>query len=324
MATGLAAAAVLVSGCGVAAPRNVASVDGVGVSLKDVNTVARDPLSQLVGPGADEYSLPGDAARNALLFELTRAAWTAEAERWGLDPDSARSEAEKNLEQRIKASPEPVKLSEHMREAYLDVTAAQFVLEKRFKELDPDNEADLRKVYEMSPALWDRTCAWILSVPEGAEAKVERLAARGTAFDKIAKRVEGATVAAQPDQGCLSQASIPVDLRSDLNSLRIDEAKVFETDFSGAPEKYLIKVVSRGRLGFEEASRDLRQIVNALRQSGPQAWISTRLAEASVDPRFASAVTLGSGGEPSLIPPATPLPSRTKSPAPAEADRAGL
>lgn len=323
MAAGAAVVAMVASGCGVAAPKNVASVDGVGVSMDDVDTVARDPLSQLVGKDADEFKLPGDAARNALMFELTRAAWVAEAKRWGLDLESARSEAEKELQSQLDASTQPIELSDHMREAYIESTAARMLLEQRFTKLNPDNEEDLRKIYDMSPALWDRTCAWILTVPDGADTKLLKLADSGMRFDNIAKKVEGATLAAQPNDGCLSRTSIPVDLREGISQLALGKAKIFETDFGGTPAKYLIKVISRSQLSFAESKQDLTQIVTALQQSGPSAWISTRVAEAQVDPRFASAVTLGSSGEPTLVPPLSPIQPASSQPQ-VQADGSGL
>ena len=323
LAAGVAVVAMVVSGCGVAAPKNVASVDGVGVSMDDVDTVARDPLSQLVSKDAVEFKLPGDAARNALMFELTRAAWVAEAKRWGLDLESVRSEAEKDLQSQLDASSEPIELSDHMREAYVESTAARLLLDERFAKLDPDNEADLRKIYEMSPALWDRTCAWILTVPDGTESEVQKLADSGMRFDNIAKRVDGTTLAAQPNDGCLSRTSIPVDLREGISQLALGKAKIFETDFGGTPVKYLIKVISRSQLTFAESKQDLTQIVTALQQSGPSAWISTRVAEAQVDPRFASAVTLGSSGEPTLVAPLGPIQPSSNQPQ-VQVDGSGL
>ena len=306
LAAAFAAGAVMVSGCGVAAPKSVANVDGVKVSMEDVNTVARDPLSQLVPEGADEFSLPGDAARNALMFEVTRAAWVAEAQRWGLDPDSVRDEAEKDLDQRLAAS-QDVKLSDHMRDAYVDSTAARIVLEDRFSKLDPNNDADLRKIFDLSPGLWDRTCAWILSVPEGSQNKVEKFADKGTGFEERAKKVKGTAVQAKPKDGCRSRSSLPEDIANGINSLRINETELFNFEISGQKATFLVKVVSRENLSFDKARTDVAQIADALRQQGPQVWISTRVAEAKIDPRFASGVSMDSSGQATLSPPVGPF-----------------
>lgn len=304
-------AAMVMTGCGVAAPKNIASVDGVGVTFDDLERTARDPLYELVSPDADEATLPGDAARQALVVNLNRAAWIAEAELWDLDITSKREDAEANLDQQLASMQEPPELSKEAREGFIQMFAAQFALQERFEKIDPTSEDDLRRIYELSPKLWDQTCASILLVPDGAEHEVRSLIDRDIDLEQIADRVEGAMVVTTPDDGCMSQASIPAAIRDDLRKVPVGGADFFDVDNGGMTQRFLIEVASRETVRFDDARDDLAGIAVALAQNGPQEWVALRLADADIDPRIGSAISSDSQGQSLVTPPAGPLQSRS-------------
>lgn len=298
---------MFVTGCGVAAPKNVASINGIGVTMSDVDTTARDPLYQLVSEGADEAVLPGDAARQALTVAISKAVWIAEARSWGLDLDPHKSDAEAALDEQLAAMPESTDLTDDMRAGFIDLFAAQLALQEHFAQLDPADEADLREVYDRSPMLWDRTCAYILIVPTGAEDKVKDLVDDGVAFEDIADQVEGAQLATSPENGCMSEASVPAQIRDDLKKVAVGSSDLFVIEDTGVAQQYMVHVESRGTVGFTDAHDDLVSIVSALAQSGPQEWVNLKLVEAGVDPRFGSGVTMDGQGQPYVVPPEGPI-----------------
>lgn len=303
----VAAAAMFITGCGVAAPKNVASIDGVGITMQDVIDTARDPLYQLVSEDSEDSVISGDAARDALMINVAKKIWVAEARRWGLDTDAKRADAESTLEQQLSAMPEPTDLSSEMRKGFVDLFAAQLALQERFEKLDPTDDADLHRIYDLSPLLWARTCAYIMVVPAGSDIEVRRLVDRGVDFDEITERIEGTQVVTSPDDGCMSEGSIPGQIRDDLRGVPIGGADIFEIDAGGVPQLFMVKVVSRETVGFDDARQDLMGIVAALIQSGPQEWVNLRLVEAGVDPRFGSGITLDGQGQPYVVPPVGPI-----------------
>lgn len=306
-------AAMFITGCGVAAPKNVASIDGIGVTMDDVVDTASDPLYQLVSADGDRDVIPGDAARQALMINVAKKIWVAEARRWGLDTAAKRSDAEATLEQQLAAMPEPTELSPAMRQGFIDLFASQLALQERFEKLDPTDDEDLRRIYDLSPLLWDRTCAYIMVVPEGSQTEVRGLADRGVEFDEITETVEGTQVVTRPDDGCMSQGSIPRQIRDDLRTVPVGGVEMFEIDAGGVPQSFLVEVVARERIGFEDAREDLTGIVAALIQGGPQEWVNLRLVETGVDPRFGSGITLDGQGQPYVVPPVGPVQPRLPS-----------
>lgn len=135
---------------------------------------------------------------------------------------------------------------------------------------------------------------------------MEKFADKGTGFEEIAKKVKGTAVQAKPKDGCLSRSSLPEDIANGINSLRINETELFNFEISGQKATFLVKVVSRepqfsikrGRMW----PRSPMPCVSRVHRSG-----STRVAEAKIDPRFASGVSMDSSGQATLSPPVGPF-----------------
>lgn len=303
----VAVTAMVMTGCGVAAPDKVASIDGVDVTLEDLIRTASDPLYSLVSPDWDGPTISGDAARQALTVNLTTAAWVAEAGRWGLDTNSKRAEAEASLDQQLSVMAEPLDLSDDAREGFIEMFAAQFALQERFEKIDPTSDDDLRQIYDLSSMLWEQTCAFILTVPDDAQGEVRSLAARGVDATEVAERVDGTSVITTPDDGCMSEGSIPSQIRDDLRTVPVGESDLFDIDSGGMTQHFMVQVVSRGTVRFGDAREDLVAIAAALLQSGPQEWVGLRLVEAGIDPRIGSGVTLDGQSQPHVVPPAGPI-----------------
>lgn len=309
-AASLGAAAVLMTGCGVAAPRNVASIDGVGVTMEQVLSTARDPLYGIISPDSDDPTMSGDSARQALMANVERAVWVAEARRWGLDTTSKRADAEKTLDDQLAAMPEPMDLSKDVREGFIDLFAAEAALQERFAKIDPTDDSDLRLIYDLSPTLWNRTCAFIVVIPDGAEDEVGALVRRGAGAEEVSERVDGAEIVTSPEDDCMSEGSIPLQIRDDLRTVPVGSADVFELDSGGMIQYFMVEVVSRETVGFEDARQDLMGIAAALVQGGPQQWVQLRLVETTVDPRFGAGISVGGQGQSFVVPPSGPIQPR--------------
>lgn len=297
-----------VVGCGVAADDTAATVGGRSVSIESVNDIARDPLFSQAG-GADlvDYVLPGDMARSALSFEITRVAWISEAERWGLDLDAVRSDASSQLDSQLAQNPPEGGISESMREKFVDYYAAQIALSDRFGKIEATNESDLRRLYQGVPGLWNRTCAWIVSIPEGSDKSVRKLLADDVKLKDLPDRVKGATLAADPTQSCISDSSMPSELSGPIRNLPLKKVSdVLSLSSGGVTQHFIAEVESRETLSFSDAKSDLADIAGSLSTQGPQAWVQLIAGTAKINSRFGSGVEVGQSG-PTITPPSAPV-----------------
>lgn len=314
---------IVAVGCGVAADDTAATVGGRSVSIESVNDIARDPLFSPGGlPDLKDYILPGDMFRSALAFEITRVAWIAEAERWGLDLESVNDQASSQLDAQLAQSPPDSEMSPSMRKMFVEYYAAQILLGQRFQTLDAKDDSDLRRLYEGVPGLWERTCAWIVSVPDGSSEKVRKAVKSGTSLKDLPDKVEGTTLAADPSQSCISDSSMPAELGAAIRALPLNKvSEELSLTSGGVTQVFVAQVESRESLSFKQARADLEGIATSLASQGAQPWVELVAAAAKVDPRFGSGVQSGQSG-PTITPPSAPVapavtPDSTSQPAPA-------
>ncbi|MGB3410484.1 MAG: hypothetical protein WBA45_04750 [Microthrixaceae bacterium] len=299
---------IVAVGCGVAADDTAATVGGRSVSIESVNDIARDPLFSPGGlPDLTDYVLPGDMFRSALAFEITRSAWIAEAERWGLDLDSVHDEATSQLDSQLAQSPPDSEMSASLRKMFVEYYAAQILLGQRFQTLDPKSDSDLRRLYEGVPGLWERTCAWIVSVPDGSSEKVAKAIKSGKSLKDLPAEVEGTTLAADPSQSCISDSSMPPELSAAIRALPLNKVSdELSLTSGGVTQVFVAEVESRESLSFKQARTDLEGIATSLASQGAQPWVELVAAAAKIDSRFGSGVQSGQSG-PSITPPSAPV-----------------
>jgi len=299
-------ATMVVSSCGVLADDSAGSVLGRTVTIESVDQLSRD--EGFVGSqdsGVEDGSVPGDLFRSVLAFELQRTAWIAEADRWGLEITPEMTDAaSQQVEAQLSATGATYERA--TRTKLEEYVAAQTALETRFSQLDPNNDGDLRLLYEGVPSYWERTCVAVVQIDPSQEAEVDRALAEGATIEELPEVVEGATQVADPSQ-CIPGAQLPDELREAFDAARrgTNEGPVAVGDAaSGAT--YVFRVDGRTSVAFADAREELAQIAQGLAQQGAQAWIGLILEEAEVDPRFGTGVS-SSNGQPTVDAPPMPL-----------------
>ena len=302
-------ATVVVSSCGVLADDSAGSVLGRTVTVESVEQLSRD--EGFVGSeesGVEDGAVPGDLFRSVLAFELQRTAWIAEAERWGLEITPEITEA---ASQQVEAqlSSTGATYERATREKLEEYVAAQTALETRFSQLDPSNDADLRLLYEGVPAFWEQTCVAAVQITADQEDAVDQALADGAPIEELPTVVEGSTLAADPSQ-CLpgSPGQLPEELETAFREATpgSNEGPVAVGDPAAGGASFVFRVDDRRTIGFDEARDQLARIAQGLAQQGAQAWIALILAEAQIDSRFGSSVTV-SNGQPMIDAPPAPL-----------------
>jgi len=304
----LAAAVLAASACGVTADTSAATLLGHSITVESVEQLARD--EGFIGAGVDgltDSSVPGDVFRNVLQFELQRVAWIAETDRWGLEiTDGDRATAREQVTSQLEANGLDYEPATH--DKIVDFVAAQGALNERFSRLDPEDDGDLRLLYEGSPTLWDQVCAAVAYIPDGSLRQVRRALRDGTTVEELPDVVDGATLAVSPDQQCVTAEQLPDELDAAFQTADAGHVcgPVVVTDEAGTENRYVFRIDERRHLGFSDARDDLASIAASLAQQGAQAWIALVVASADIDPRFGSGVTINGNGEPVVAAPPTP------------------
>ncbi len=309
LATLLAAAALLGSACGVLADTSAATLLGHSVTVESVEELARD--EGFVGPGAEgvtDSRIPGDLFRNVLQFELQRVAWIAEVDRWGLEiTDADRSSARQQLDSQLEAN--GLEYADSTVDKIVELVAAQGVLNERFSRLDPESDDDLRMLYEGVPALWQQVCVAVAFVPTGSEGEARRALRDGSTIEELPEVVDGASLAVDPAEQCVSQDQLPDALGDafDAAAIGVDEGPVAVPDPAGAESLYLFRIDERRTQSFDDAREDLATIASSLAQQDARPWIALIVDSAEIDPRYGSGVSVANTGEPTVLPPPRPI-----------------
>ena len=167
-------------------------------------------------PAPNESTLDGDVARGALMFLIEREAWIAEAERWGLDIDDGdRERFGTQIDQQM-AQQGTGTLRPRTRELLIDYNVAGAAVAQRFAQLDPDDDDDLRLLYESSRLQWRQVCLTVVQVPASGIDTASELLAAGGGLDDLVDQIEGAEQVADPAQGCFGEVGLAPELRTDL------------------------------------------------------------------------------------------------------------
>jgi hypothetical protein len=313
-----AAGLLAASGCGVTADDTAATVRGQTISTTSVDELAGDAafvqaVLQGSTPGTNSAVLPGDTARTVLLFEIQRTSLLQEAARWGVPVTAAvRSTV------RAKVQPQVPNIKPRNLDRLVDFVAAQAQVEKRLAKLDPTNKADLRRLYDGAPALWDQLCLTAVGVPStgSAVARAQRALDSGTSLAKLPARVKQAQVAADPSQGCVTASQLPVAFRDDLKVAKVKQVRgpIVVTGSQGGTA-YFYRIETTRTLTFADAGDDLSKLAAGLaqqaqQQAAAQAWLSLVLQSAvTINPRYGSTIEVSSSGQIRITPPAGPVTS---------------
>ena len=316
-----AAGLLAASGCGVTADDTAAVVGTQTVSTSDVDELAGDAAfvgAALQGavPPTNDSVLPGDLARNALAFEVQRAALRDAVDRWGLQVTPGdRSAARAGIQQQVPG------LKKRNLDRVVGYVTAESALEARLGRLDPKNSKDLRTMYDATPALWDQVCLTAVAVPSAAAtlSKAQRALDGGATLAELPKRVKDAQVAADPSQGCAARSQLPREIRDDIAVASVKELRgpVVVTGSNGGVA-YFYRVESVERLTFDAArKKELPSLAQGLAQQAQQqkatkAWFTLVLqAGVQINPRYGSELAVTAQGVQVLPPesPATTLPA---------------
>jgi hypothetical protein len=325
----LAAVGLVASACGVTADTTAATVIGRDISVDDVNEIVDDEdlMTLLFGAAADdgnESTQPGDVARGVLLFELERTVWQAEVERWGLEvPEQLRSEAETLIDEQLatldqsqpRVDGRPRQLSSDARELLVDFVATRGAVAQRLAALDPQDDSDLRLLYNGAEPAWDQYCVTIATMgPEQADAADAALA-DGATVDDLAERVEGVQIAVDAEQVCLARTDLPPRLLETVRELtpgRTSSTIVLD-DGAGGVQVVVVRLQERRTVSFEEAlaTGQLATLAQRIAESGTAAWAQYLVADAEINPRYGSQVGTNLAGQVLIEPPPAPeLPRR--------------
>jgi hypothetical protein len=292
-----AGAALLASACGVTADTTAATVAGRTVPIDDVTALAEDPSFAQGAQNPNESAQSGDVARSALMFLIEREVWMSELERWGLQLDEAtRNDIADELDSQIASSGQRV--GARYREALVDYQAARAVLTERFADLDPEDDADLRRLYEGSELQWRQVCLTVVQIPaEGVEAAEDRLD-DGAAVTELPDLVDGAEVVADAQQGCFAEASLVPELRADLDGVAAGATRgvVLVDDGAGGVNGYAYRLEARRSLSFDDAREDLAAAAGGLAEQGPDQWVQLLTLSAEVNPRYGQGIARAGNG----------------------------
>lgn len=300
---------VATAACGVLADNSAATIEGRTVTVESVQELLRDDaFTELVlGQRSEDEELGrigGDQFRTVLAFQLEREAWLLEAERWGVDVDVAAARTQLDSQLAGQGSD----WSDAARTAYAEYSAAQQAVGARFADLDPTNDSDLRRLYDSGDPLWDQICVAIAFVPAESLEDTEAALDAGATVEELVDEIEGAQLAADPEQQCVAAYQLPVDLFAAIDAAPLGATSdpVSIRMATGTENVYVFRVDERRTVSFEDARSDLEGIAASLIQQGAQPWISLVVWGADVDPRFGSGIALGQG-QTSIVAPRSPL-----------------
>lgn len=311
--TAVAAAALLVTSCGVTADTTAATVAGDAIPIDDVTMLVESPAFNGGTVASNESTQDGELARSALQFLIMRQVWVSEAERWGLEiDDNLKAQVGEQLDQQTAQSgQEP--LEGRLRELAIDYGTAQQLVVERVGAIDPADDADLRRMYDSTRLTWRRVCLTVVEIPmdvvEDAQSEIED----GATVDDLADRAEGAELVADASGRCYTEAELIPELREDVARARtgVTRGVVLVGDDASGRVGYAYRIESRKVVPFAEAREELRQLVASFAQQGASAW-GVRLAlSADVNPRYGSGVARGSSGF-VVLPPERPEPPRSE------------
>lgn len=312
--------------CGVLANTTAATVAGRSISIETLEQLARDEgfvREQVLGK--DESRIPGDLFRSLLLFELQRNASIAEAQRWGLDLDTAT--ARRELDAQLQTA--GLDYDKSTIDLFEDYYAAQMALQQRFAELDPTNEDDLRLIYDGVPHRWERTCVVAVGLPPTGDdaALAEQDAAVAKALDgagtveDLPEAVPGAQLATDPENPCIRLVGVPEELQTAFEAakLGVDSDPVTVDLGMNGDVRFVFRIDEHRTMSFDDARDELEQLAQSLVMEGPIRWINLIVQGAEIDPRFGSGVVsepAGSDPEGAVL--VVPPPGPLAGPAPAE------
>lgn len=309
-----AGVALFASACGVTADTTAATVDGRSISIDDVAELSADPVFNGGTPAPNESTLDGGVARGALMFLIERQAWIAEAERWGLDiADGERERFGTQIDQQM-AQQGSGTLRDRTRELLIDYNVAGAAVAQRFAQLDPDDDDDLRLLYESSRLQWRQVCLTVVQVPASGIDVASDLIDRGQGLDDLVERIEGAEQVADPSQGCFAEVGLASELRTDLADapVGVNRGVVLTQGGPGGVTAFAYRLERRQDVSFDDARGELAAAAAGMAQQGPQQFVQRNTLGAQIDPRFGQQVVTSANGftiEPPPVP-ARPLGQR--------------
>jgi hypothetical protein len=305
--------ALFVSACGVTADTTAATVAGRDIPVDDVTALASDPAFNNGADTGNESTQDGTVARGVLLFLIQREAWLAELERWGLEiTDADRQAAGQQLDQQLQGTGTG-QIEERSRELLLDYGAAQNLLTRRFAQLDPRDDADLRRLYDGAPSRWRQVCLTVVRVPIERVDAAESLVDDRVPVQDLADRVEGAEVVAQPSDGCFPELALLPELRRELVDAPVGVTRgvVLSTGSAGGAEAFVFRLEERRRLSFDDVREELATEARGLAQEGPVSWVQEQTLLAEINPRYGQQVQIGATGF-VIEPPTAPVVPRAQ------------
>lgn len=285
------------SACGVTADTTAATVAGEPIPVDDVSTLVGDPVFNAGAEPSTESTEDGTLARSALMFLIERQAWLAELDRWGLQiSDADRQDMGSQLDEQVSSGGQA--LDGRSRELLIDYNVAQQLLTERFAELDPDDDEDLRRLYEGAEVQWRQVCMTVVEVPVDRIDDTEDRLDDGAGVEALPEAIEGAEIVADPAQGCFAEAGLAPELRADVEraTVGVTRGVVLTADGAGGANAYVYRVEERRNLSFDQARPELAAAVETLAQQGPAQWVQLITLSAEVNPRYGSDVVRSTTG----------------------------
>lgn len=299
------------TGCGATADTTAATLGDQTISVATIDSLAADvgfmTATQLGTPNESESVMPGSLARSVLSFEIQRAAWMSQAERFGLSVEDVRADVQSQLE----ADPSSEGLGREARSSIVEFVAARSLVSERLAQLDPDSEADLRTLYDSVPVFWERACFSGLSAPSTESDAVADQLADGRSLKDIAESVTDGQFIAPSDSNCAPSFALPGELRDAVESTATGST-TGAVLIAGGDGVVVLRVDERRSLSFSDAREELAaQVGQFAGEQGPAAWISLIAQSAQINPRYGSGMASqddGQGGSAAIIlPPPTPV-----------------
>lgn len=305
--------ALIATACGVTADTTAATVEGRDIPVEDVSALVADPALSGQDVPQGESTEDGTTARNALMFLILREVVLAELERWDLQvTDADREAASAGLDAQFAEAGvgEPSKRS---RELLVELGAAQTLLSQRLAELDPGDDADLRRLYEGSPAKWRQVCLTAVRVPAEGIDRAQALVERRVPVQDLPDRLEGAELIAQPSDGCFPELELFTELRSAVAGAPVGVTRgvVLTEDAAGGITGYVFRLEERRTLPFDEVREVLAGQVEQFATTGPASWIQAQTVLAEINPRYGQKVELSENGL-TIEPPTAPVTQRSQ------------
>lgn len=297
----VAVVAVAASACGVAADTTAASFRGdTIVTTTDVDQLAADAafVQALTGTGVarqacgrDCSTVPGNTAREVLLFETQRRVLESEAERWGVQVSAQdRAQARRSVQQQLAGGGSaPRRVTDRI----TDYVATLGALTNRLREVDASSEQDLRALYDGAPSLWEFACMTVVQVPARGVDRAAALVDRGSGTAVVAKRVRGAQVVAT-SRTCLNPAALPQSLRDAVRTTRVGTVRTVTTEDGTG---FVFRVRSYRTDGFRAAQGQLRRLARAVVAQGVAQWLPfVMLGQVEINPRYGQDIVVAGSG----------------------------